>query len=66
MSASFVLGSEASSTYPRGYASGLPSTAAALDSHFDHPAIFASLRTVAEPFECVAIPVISLGLAVVD
>ena len=31
MAASFVLGSAASSTYPRGYASALPSPTASLD-----------------------------------
>jgi hypothetical protein len=34
---SFVLGSKKSSTYPRGYASGFFSPAAALDERFDHP-----------------------------
>ena len=37
-SASFVLGSSKSSTYPRGYASGFDSPAALLDSLFEHPA----------------------------
>ena len=37
-SASFVLGSSKSSTYPRGYASGFESPAALLDGHFEHPA----------------------------
>jgi hypothetical protein len=36
MSASFVLGSSKSSTYPRGYASGFDSPAALLDEHFEH------------------------------
>ena len=36
-SASFVLGSSKSSTYPRGYASGFDSPAALLDGHFEHP-----------------------------
>ncbi len=36
--ASFVLGSSKSSTYPRGYASGFDSPAALLDSLFEHPA----------------------------
>ena len=35
-SASFVLGSSKSSTYPRGYASGFDSPAALLDGHFEH------------------------------
>ncbi len=38
MSASFVLGSSKSSTYPRGYASGFDSPAALLGKHFEHPA----------------------------
>jgi hypothetical protein len=38
-SASFVLGSSESSTYPRGYASGFDSPAAALDGLFEHPVI---------------------------
>ena len=37
MSASFVLSSSKSSTYPRGYASGFDSPAALLDGHFEHP-----------------------------
>jgi hypothetical protein len=37
-SASFVLGSSKSSTYPRGYASGFDSPAALLDELFEHPA----------------------------
>jgi len=37
-SASFVLGSSKSSTYPRGYASGFNSPAALLDGLFEHPA----------------------------
>jgi hypothetical protein len=37
-SASFVLGSSKSSTYPQGYASGFDSPAALLDGHFEHPA----------------------------
>jgi len=37
-SASFVLGSSKSSTYPRGYASGFDSPAALLDKLFEHPA----------------------------
>jgi hypothetical protein len=37
-SASFVLGSSKSSTYPRGYASGFDSPAALLDGLFEHPA----------------------------
>ena len=37
-SASFVLGSSKSSTYPRGYASGFDSPPALLDSLFEHPA----------------------------
>jgi hypothetical protein len=36
-SASFVLGSSKSSTYPRGYASGFDSPAALLDGLFEHP-----------------------------
>jgi hypothetical protein len=36
-SASFVLGSSKSSTYPRGYASGFDSPAALLDELFEHP-----------------------------
>ena len=39
MTASFVLASFRSSTYPRGYASGPSLAAAALDGHFEHPAI---------------------------
>jgi hypothetical protein len=35
-SASFVLGSLKSSTYPRGYASGFNSPAALLDEIFEH------------------------------
>jgi hypothetical protein len=34
----FVLGSLASSTYPRGYASGAASPAALLEDLFEHPA----------------------------
>ncbi len=41
MAASFVLGSEASSTYPEGTPPALPSPAAALDGHVEHPAMFA-------------------------
>jgi len=37
-SASVVLGSSKSSTYPRGYASGFDSPAALLDGVFEHPA----------------------------
>ncbi len=37
-SASFVLGSSKSSTYPRGYASGFDLPAALLDELFEHPA----------------------------
>ena len=37
-SASFVLGSSKSSTYPRGYASGFDSPPALLDELFEHPA----------------------------
>src|SRR6185295_7147423 len=37
-SASFVLGSSKSSTYPRGYASGFDSPAALLNERFEHPA----------------------------
>jgi hypothetical protein len=37
-SASVVLGSSKSSTYPRGYASGFDSPAALLDGTFEHPA----------------------------
>src|SRR6185295_6945189 len=37
-SASFVLGSSKSSTYPRGYASGFDSPAALLNELFEHPA----------------------------
>jgi hypothetical protein len=36
-SASFVLGSSKSSTYPRGYASGFDLPAALLDGLFEHP-----------------------------
>jgi hypothetical protein len=36
--ATFVLGSEQSSTYPGGYASGCFSPAALLDGLFEHPA----------------------------
>ena len=38
-SASFVLGSSKSSTYPRGYASGFDSPAASLNGLFEHPAM---------------------------
>jgi len=38
-SASFVLGSSKSSTYPRGYASGFDSPAALLDELFEHPSL---------------------------
>jgi len=48
-SASFVLDSSKSSTYPRGYASGFDSPAALLNSLFEHPAgilfYFQDLRT---------------------
>ena len=37
-SASIVLASLRSSTYPRGYASGSSLVAALLDGHFEHPA----------------------------
>jgi hypothetical protein len=37
-SASVVLGSSKSSTYPGGYASGFDSPAALLDKLFEHPA----------------------------
>ena len=37
-SASFVLDSSKSSTYPRGYASGFDSPAALLNGFFEHPA----------------------------
>ncbi len=37
-SASFVLGSSKSSTYPRGYASGFDSPAALLNGLSEHPA----------------------------
>jgi hypothetical protein len=37
-SASVVLGSSKSSTYPRGYASGFDSPAALLNGLFEHPA----------------------------
>jgi hypothetical protein len=33
----FVLGSAISSTYPRGYASGIASPVALLDGSFEHP-----------------------------
>jgi hypothetical protein len=36
-SASFVLASSKSSTYPRGYASGFDSPAALLNGLFEHP-----------------------------
>jgi len=39
MPASFVLSSQESSTYPRGYASGSCSPAASLDKHSEQPAI---------------------------
>jgi hypothetical protein len=39
-SASFVLSSSKSSTYPRGYASGFDSPAALLDEIFEHPVGF--------------------------
>jgi hypothetical protein len=35
----FVLGSPKSSTYPRGYASGFDSPAAALDGLFEQPTV---------------------------
>jgi len=38
MSASFVLGSQTSSMYPGGYASGVCSPAASLSEHFEQPA----------------------------
>ena len=38
-SASVVLGSSKSSTYPRGYASGFDSPAALLDGLFEHPEV---------------------------
>jgi hypothetical protein len=38
MSASFVLGSQTSSTYPGGYASGVCSPAASLSEHFEQAA----------------------------
>ena len=41
-SASGVLGSSKSSSYPRGYASGFESPAALLDGLFEHPAGSAS------------------------
>jgi hypothetical protein len=44
---SFVLGSKQSSTYPRGYASGCFSPAAALDGLFEHPALFLILFQLA-------------------
>jgi hypothetical protein len=37
-SASFVLGSSKSSTYPEGTPPGFDSPAALLDGHFEHPA----------------------------
>jgi hypothetical protein len=43
-SASIVLGSSKSSTYPRGYASGFDSPAALPDSLFEHPAGVHSCR----------------------
>ena len=39
MSASFVLDSSKSSTYPCGYASGFDSSSALLDSLFEHPEV---------------------------
>jgi hypothetical protein len=42
-SASFVLVSSKSSTYPRGYASGFDSPAALLDSRFEHPVLWKAL-----------------------
>ena len=42
-SASFVLSSSKSSTYPGGYASGFDSPAALLDSRFEHPALWKAL-----------------------
>src|SRR5580765_2029729 len=51
-SASFVLVSSKSSTYPRGYASGFDSPAASLDGLFEHPpGHFSchSMRTDVEP-----------------
>ncbi len=39
-SASFVLDSSKSSTYPRGYASGFNLPAALLDGRFEHSAIY--------------------------
>jgi len=43
MSASVVLGSSKSSTYPRGYAFGFDSPAALLDGLFEHPAWYSPL-----------------------
>ena len=49
-SASFVLGSSKSSTYPRGYASGFDSPAALLDELFEHPAgVFSLLSRICGP-----------------
>jgi len=49
-SASVVLGSSKSSTYPRGYASGFDSPAALLNGLFEHPAgVVCCCTTRADP-----------------
>src|SRR5262249_6603807 len=48
-SASGVLSSSKSSTYPRGYASGFDSPAALLDRHFEHPASWYADRVFPKP-----------------
>ena len=60
-SASFVLASFRSSTYPRGYASGPSLAAALLDGLFEHPAGVSSMvefvaYVSGEPMACYADP----------
>jgi hypothetical protein len=50
-SASFVLGSSKSSTYPRGYASGFDSPAALLDGLFEHPVWCSALVSEVQAIE---------------
>lgn len=47
MAASFVLGSESSSTYPIGYASGASFACGRADIHFEHPAMLTSTTRAA-------------------
>ena len=53
-SASFVLDSSKSSTYPRGYASGFDSPAALLDGLFEHPAGYSSVVLHVQTIEVLA------------